>query len=327
MTSIRGRSKANAERRFLIIIPQELRAPLIAFAGLFIVSALISSNFLTPYNQKILIVQTAPLAMLALGETIVLLMGSIDLSPGSVMGFASLVAAVAYVYWGLGFELSVLMGILAGAMSGFLIGLMVTKGKIPSFVASLAMLVGLRGLILVGTQGVTVSGLTIYSDVFLKEYVSIPIMIYMMILFVVFLYFILKLTSFGLQIYAIGGNEEAVRVSGINVDLIKIIGFTMAGFLYGIAGIMITARLQVAYAWTGWGAELDAIASCVLGGISLAGGVGHPVGPLLGAYMLTLITNIMILLGIDPYYQWVVKAIILVIIAGTTLARQLRYAK
>ncbi|MCD6301242.1 MAG: ABC transporter permease [Staphylothermus sp.] len=307
-----------------ISVYEEIK-PLIAVIGLFIASAILSPHFLTPYNQRILLLQTAPLAMLALGESMIILMGSIDLSPGSVMALSGTVAAIIFINYQQSLSIAILAGLATGALVGFINGLLVTKAKIPSFVATLAALVGGRGMVLILTGGQPIVGLTSFR-VFTDEIIGVPAMVWIFILFTIINILLLKRTSLGLKVYAIGGNEEAARYSGINADTIKLAIFTLAGTYYAIGGLMMNARLEVAYPWTGWGYELDAIASSVLGGIQLTGGAGSPLGPALGAYVLTLITNILILLGVNPYVQWVVKGAVLAI-AATALTRGLKYVK
>lgn len=307
------------------ILALEEFKPLIALLGLFIASSILSPYFLTLYNQRILLLQAAPLTLLALGESMIILMGSIDLSPGSTMALAGIVAAVAHISWGLDLGGAIVIGLATGALVGFINGLLVTKAKIPSFVATLAALVAGRGMVLIITHGEPIVGLTKFK-VFTEDVAFLPLMVWIFIIFTIFNYVLLKHTKVGVEIYAIGGNEEAARYAGINADLIKLMVFTVAGIYYAIAGLMMNARLEVAYPWTGWGYELDAIAAAVLGGIQLTGGVGSPIGPAMGAYMLTLITNVLILLGVEPFYQWVVKGAVLAA-AATALTRGLKYVK
>lgn len=303
----------------------ELGGPLVALLALIAASSALSPRFLEPYNQRILLLQTAPLALLGLGESMIILMGSIDLSPGSTMALAGTVSAMVFTRFSYSLSVSILVGVLIGLAVGLVNGLLVTRAKIPSFVATLASLVAGRGMVLVLTEGQPIVGLSQYR-VFTEEVAGLSVMVWLFVLFGVLNYFTLKRTSMGMLTYAIGGNEEAVRYSGVKVDTIKLINFTLAGGYYAIAGLMMNARLEVAYPWTGWGYELDAIASCVLGGIMLSGGVGSPLGPLVGAYMLTLLTNVLILLGVNPYFQWVVKGLVLVA-AAVALTRGVRYVK
>jgi len=299
--------------------------PLLALIALYLSSAVISSYFLSVYNQKILLLQATPLVLLALGETMIILMGSIDLSPGSTMALAGLIAALSSNYYGLDVRLSILIGLLIVDLVGLINGLAVTVAKIPSFVATLATMVGARGIVLLITGGESIYGLRGYEWL-TDERFFVANMVWIMVVFVIVTYVLLKYTSLGLKIYAIGGNEEATRYSGINVDRVKIVTFTLAGLYYSVAGIMMDARLQAAYPWTGYGSELDAIASSVLGGIQLSGGIGSPIGSFIGAYILTLIANIMVLLGLNPYLQWVVKGFVLGA-AAIALSRGLRYVK
>ncbi|MCY0867881.1 MAG: ABC transporter permease [Desulfurococcus sp.] len=320
-----GRSRISISSLWRKISTYEEVKPLIALISLYITSAILSIHFLSPYNQRILLLQTAPLAMLALGESMVIIMGSIDLSPGSTMALSGTVAALIYVNYQQPLEIAFLAGLAVGALVGLINGILVTKAKIPSFVATLAALVAGRGVVLILSGGQPIVGLSSFN-ILTRDIAGISVMVWIFVMFTLVNVLLLRRTSLGLKIYAIGGNEDAARYSGINADLVKLVVFTLAGVYYAIAGLMMNARLEVAYPWTGWGYELDAIASSVLGGIQLTGGVGSPLGPTLGAYMLTLITNILILLGVNPYIQWVVKGAVLAV-AATALTRGLRYVK
>ncbi|MDK6029186.1 ABC transporter permease [Ignisphaera sp. 4213-co] len=308
------------------ITSHEMFPPAMSLLMLYIISASISPQFLTTYNQYVLILQTVPLALLALGESLIIMMGSIDLSPGSVMALTGTISAILIKQLGFDPGLGIAAGILCGTLIGFLNGLMVTKAKIFSFVSSLAILVIGRGFVLILTQGRSITGLVEFRVFTYVTILGLPVMVWVFILLLIVLYIVVRRTSVGLVLYGLGGNEEAVRVSGVRVDFFKVLAFSLAGTLYGLSGQIMNARLEIAYPWTGWGYELDAIASCVLGGYYLTGGVGNPVGPVLGAYVLTMITNIFVLIGLDPYFQWVVKGIIL-IGAAAILTRGLRYVK
>lgn len=303
----------------------ELFAPIISAIALFSASSILSPNFITLYNQKILLVQASPLALLALGESMIIVMGSIDLSPGSVTALSGLVSAMLIKYYSIAPPIGILLGILTGSLIGAINGLLVVKAKIFSFVATLASLVACRGLVFILTGGKSITGLIEFRFLS-REVTGLQVMVWIAIFLAVVHYITLRRMSIGLMMYAIGGNEEAARYSAINADGIKFLAFTLAGTYYGLAGQFMNARLEMAYTWTGWGYELDAIASCVLGGISLVGGSGNPLGPFIGSYLLTIVANIFVLLGVDPYWQWVVKGIILVG-AATTITRGLRYVK
>ncbi len=308
----------------------EIAGPFLALIVLVIASASVSPQFLTLQNQMVILLMYIPLALLALGEAMIILMGSIDLSPGSVMGLVEVATAYIIVYSGIPIEYAILIGLGIGTLCGFINGILITKAKLPSFVVTLAMLLGARGVLFILTGGYSVAGKELYKlGVLIKPIAYIPyvpLYTWLFIPIVLIYYILLRKTTLGLYIYAIGGNEDAIRVSGVNADAIKTIAFTLAGFLYAVSGIFVLGQLQSGYTYIGQGYELNAIASCVLGGISLAGGSGNPFSPLIGALTLTLIQNILILLGVNPYYQWVITAIVLVA-AGVPLTRGLRYAK
>lgn len=305
----------------------DIARPLIPAVGLYIIASLIVPQyFLSPYNQKILLMQVTPLLAIATGEMLVILMGSIDLTPGSAQGVTAMTAALVYSSTG-NFGLAILAALLLGAIIGAFNGLLVTKLKIFSFVATLAGLVMWRAIDLWISGGRLIYGLQPFS-IFSSAVGVIPIGFIIMILVNMIIYLLLKYTVYGRYVYAIGGNEEAVRIAGVNADLIKFISFTLAGVMYGIGGIMIIGMSGLAVdPWTAYGYELNAIASCVLGGILLTGGSGHPLGVIFGALLLTLLMNLLVLLGLtQASIQQIVTGFVL-IAAATTLARGLRYVK
>lgn len=305
----------------------ELVGPLVALIALFIASSALSPYFLTAQNQVVLLLMYVPLAVLALGEALIILMGSIDLSPGSVMGLVTISTAYLIVYMNVPLNYAILLGLAIGTLCGFINGVLVTKAKLPSFVVTLSMLLAGRGIIFILTGGYSITGGELPRlGVLVKPVYSLPLLTWIFVAIIPLYYVLLRRTTIGLYIYGIGGNEEAIRVSGVNADLIKIVAFSIAGFLYAVSGIFVLGQLQSAYAYIGQGYELNAIASCVLGGISLAGGAGSPFSPLIGAYILTLIQNILVLLGVNPYYHWVITAVVLVA-AGAALTRGIKFAK
>ncbi len=299
--------------------------PLVALLGLFIVSSFASPAFLTRRNQEILLLQSAPAILLALGETLVILVGSIDLSVGSILGLSSMLAGMALGKWGYPTWLAVLICLIVGLVLGTINGLLVAYGKIPSFIATLAMLVAARGSILIISGGFPVGGLTGLRP-FTSKLLGLPLMVWIAIA----LTFIVCIVTFkfkvGRRIYAVGGSDEAAYRFGINVKLVRFAVFVVSGLFAALAGLMIAARLEMAYTWAGWGYELDAIAAAVVGGVSFTGGVGSPVGAVMGAYLLTGITNILLLMEVDPYWQWVVKGIILCF-AAIPLTKGLRFVR
>lgn len=305
----------------------ELAGPIVSLLILFIASTIVSPRFITFNNQVAVLLMYLPITFLALGEALIILMGSIDLSPGSIMGLVAVATSYIVVYMKIPLGIAVTLGLGIGILSGLLNGLLITKAKLPSFVVTLAMLLAARGLTFIITGGYSITGGELPKlGILVKQYFMLPLMVWFLIPLIPAYYFLLKRTTLGLYIYAIGGNEEAVRASGVNADLIKIIAFSLAGLFYAISGILVLGQLQSGWANIGYGYELNAIAACVLGGISLAGGSGSPFSPFIGAYILTLIQDILILLGINPYYHWVVTGVVLVV-AGAALTRGVRFSK
>jgi ribose transport system permease protein len=210
--------------------------------------------------------------------------------------------------------LGIFVGLLAGAAAGYLNGIMVTYGRVPPFIATLAMLIMARGTALAITSGqpiVKSSGLYLFMG---EGYLGpIPVPICIMVLVLVTCHFILSQTPMGSSIYAIGGNEEAARLSGIKILRMKITVYVISGVCSGIAGLVLAARLASAQPNTGVGFELDAIAAVVLGGTSLMGGKGGIWGTLIGTFIIGVLNNGFNLLDVSPYYQLIAKGVIIVI--------------
>ncbi|MCD6195685.1 MAG: ABC transporter permease [Staphylothermus sp.] len=305
----------------------DLAKPIIPVIGLYIIASLLAPQyFLSPYNQKIILMQVTPLLAIATGEMLIILMGSIDLTPGSSQGVTAMLAALVYITTG-NFGLAILSAILLGMLIGSINGILVTKLKIFSFVATLAGLVIWRAVDLWISGGRLIYGLKPFG-IFSEAIGVVPIGFIIMVLINIAVYLLLKHTAYGRYVYAIGGNEEAVRMAGVRVDLIKFISFMLAGLMYGIGGVMIIGMSGLAVdPWTAYGYELNAIATCVLGGILLIGGAGHPLGVIFGAFLLTLLMNLLVLLGLtQASIQQIVTGFVL-IAAATTLARGLKYVK
>uniref|UniRef100_A0A7J3IA15 ABC transporter permease n=1 Tax=Ignisphaera aggregans TaxID=334771 RepID=A0A7J3IA15_9CREN len=306
----------------------ELSRALIPLILLLIASIGMSPQyFLNPMNIKVVLMQITPLALIATGEMLIILMGSIDLSPGSAQAATAMIAAIITRATD-NILLAMLAAIALGTTIGVINGILVAKLKIYSFVATLAALVIWRSFVIVVSGGRLIYGLTQYS-VFTQDFGTyIPIGFLLAVLIIILIYVLLIKTVFGRYIYGLGSNEEAVRLAGVRADLAKFLAFTIAGALYGLGGVMLIAMGGFAVdPWSARGNELNAIASCVLGGIMLTGGSGHPLGSLLGASMLTILTNILVLLGVTEIaVQQTVVGIVL-IGAATALTRGLRYVK
>lgn len=288
------------------------------FIGLLIIMAIITilnPGFLSPTNLLNVLRQVSINALIAFGMTFVILTGGIDLSVGSILALSSAVSA-SLMASGMDPVLAVLIGLLAGAVLGAINGVFIAKGKVAPFIATLATMTIYRGLTLMLTDGRPVSGLgdSAAFEMFGRGYFfGIPMpAITMMIAFVI-LYLILKKTTFGRRVYAVGGNEEAAILSGIKADRIKIYVYSLTGFLAALAGMILTSRLNSAQPTAGTMYELDAIAAVVLGGTSLTGGRGWIVGTLIGALIIGVLNNGLNLLGVSSFFQQVVKGCVILL--------------
>ncbi|WP_066055975.1 ABC transporter permease subunit [Robertmurraya korlensis] len=280
--------------------------------GLFIITfvlAIVSDNFMTVDNILNVMRQVSINALIAFGMTFVILTGGIDLSVGSILALSSAITA-SLLAGGMDPILAILIGLLAGAIMGAINGFIITKGKVAPFIATLATMTIFRGLTLVYSDGRPITGLSESAlfEMMGKGYVSwIPVpVIYMMVAYGI-LYFILKKTTFGRRVYAIGGNEEATILSGIRVDRVKIWIYSITGLLSALAGIILASRLNSSQPTAGASYELDAIAAVVLGGTSLSGGRGWIFGTLIGALIIGVLNNGLNIMNVSSFYQQVVK--------------------
>jgi ribose transport system permease protein len=272
--------------------------------------------FFSPVNILNVVRQISIIGIIAIGGTMVILMGGIDLSVGSVAAFTGAVAAGLMVNHNAPVPLAMGAALLLGLAIGFLSGFVSRKGGMHPFIATLGALSVFRGLTLIYAGGRPISGL---PDAFLilggGTIGPIPVPVILFLGLVVVAGFVLRRTTFGRSIYAIGGNPEAARLSGLAVDRIYISAFAVAGFLSALGGLVLTSRLNSAELVAGQGYELDVIASVVIGGTSLFGGVGGVYGTLVGVLLIGVISNGLNLLGVSSYWQLVVKGVVIVIAA------------
>ncbi|MEF1219179.1 ribose ABC transporter permease, partial [Photobacterium damselae] len=280
---------------------------LIALIFLIVVVSFLNPNFFTVDNILNILRQTSVNAIIAVGMTLVILTAGIDLSVGSVLALCGAFAATL-----IAMEVPVLIAVptalLAGAILGAISGVIIAKGKVQAFIATLVTMTLLRGVTMVYTDGRPIStGFTDVADSFAwfgtGYAMGIPVPIWLMVIVFAAAWYLLNHTRFGRYVYALGGNESATRLSGINVDRVKIGVYAICGFLSALAGIIITSRLSSAQPTAGMGYELDAIAAVVLGGTSLAGGKGRIMGTLIGALIIGFLNNALNLLDVSSYYQ------------------------
>lgn len=290
---------------------------LIALLILIAIVSAMSPNFFTLNNLFNILQQTSVNAIMAVGMTLVILTSGIDLSVGSLLALTGAVAASI-----VGLEVNALVAVFGalalGALIGAGTGVIVSKGKVQAFIATLVMMLLLRGVTMLYTNGSPINtGFSDVADAFgwfgIGRPLGIPTPIWIMAIVFAAAWYMLHHTRLGRYIYALGGNESATRLSGISVDKIKIIVYALCGLLSALAGIIEVARLSSAQPTAGTGYELDAIAAVVLGGTSLAGGKGRIVGTLIGALILGFLNNGLNLLGVSSYYQMIVKAVVILL--------------
>jgi ribose transport system permease protein len=290
---------------------------LIALLFLIVVVSFLNPNFFTVDNILNILRQTSVNAIIAVGMTLVILTAGIDLSVGSVLALCGAFAASL-----IAMEVPVLIAVptalLAGAALGAISGVIIAKGKVQAFIATLVTMTLLRGVTMVYTDGRPIStGFTDTADAFAwfgtGYALGIPVPVWLMVIVFASVWYVLNHTRFGRYVYALGGNESATRLSGINVDRVKIGVYAICGLLAALAGIIVTSRLSSAQPTAGMGYELDAIAAVVLGGTSLMGGKGRIMGTLIGALIIGFLNNALNLLDVSSYYQMIAKAVVILL--------------
>ncbi|MBS3736116.1 MAG: ABC transporter permease [Candidatus Bipolaricaulota bacterium] len=285
----------------------------IGFFGLIVTLSLITDRFLTVRNLLNVAEQASLISIVGIGMTAVILMGEIDLSVGSLVALSGVVTAGSLT-GGLGLPLSIVIGLGAGVALGLVNGIITVYGEIPSFIVTLGMLSVAKGLTLLYTGGEPIWG---FGDTFKfiggGKIFGVPVPVIIAACLYIIALIVLNMTQVGRHIYAIGGNQRAVRLSGVKVERLKTAVFGISGFFAAASGIVLASRLASAQPTAGSGWELDAIAAVVLGGTSLYGGEGGMAGTLVGALIFSVINNGMILTGIPTFFQYVVKGGIIIL--------------
>ena len=289
--------------------------PFLALIGVCIALACMSPSFLSVSNSLDVMRQVSINAVIAFGMTLSILLGGIDLSVGSILAVSSVLAAMT-MKQGQDAALAAGVAILAGAAMGSLNGVVIAKGKVAPFIATLGTMTLLRGAALVLSKGSPISGFSseffaMLGGGYVARLIPVPVVL-MLVMFVVF-WFLLTRTVFGRHVYATGGNPEAARLSGVNTDRVQILVYTVSGAMAALAGVILTSRLDSAQPTAGAGYELDAITAVVLGGTSLAGGRGWIFGTLVGALLIGVLNNGLNLMGVSAFYQLVVKGSVILL--------------
>src|SRR5512140_655273 len=279
---------------------------LAGLAGLCILLTILTPHFFTVSNLLNITEQTTINALVAVGMTFVILSGGIDLSVGSIVALSGVVLGSA-LQARVPIPVALLAAIAVGALCGAVNGLLITAGRLPPFIATLGLMSIARGAALLYTDGRPVSGFDpTFRTIATSRPLMIPAPVILMVAVYIFAHLLLTKTTFGRYVYAIGGNEEATRLSGVRVGLHKTMVYVLAGITSGIAAVTLTARLNSAQPIAGIMYELDAIAATVIGGTSLLGGSGTLVGTLIGSLIMGVLRNGLTLLGISSFLQQVV---------------------
>ncbi|MDR2097977.1 MAG: ABC transporter permease [Spirochaetaceae bacterium] len=292
------------------------------FAILFIVfSILARPYFFTVGNLLTVATQTAVIAIIAIGQTYVMITSGIDLSIGSNIALSGMIAAMAMMS-GIPVFLAGLLGILSGAAVGAINGIFTTYGRIPPFIATLGTMTAVRGVSLTLTQGIPIGGLPKSFTVIGTDSIGpIPIPVILMLAAVILFGFILAKTTLGRHVYALGSNFDAARLSGVNTNRTLILVYVFSGMLAAFAGLIMAARIVSAQPAAGDGYELDAVASSVIGGTSTLGGEGSIAGTFIGAFIIGILRNGLNLIGVSPFIQ---KIVIGIVIAGSVFLDKIK---
>lgn len=288
----------------------------LVLVGMFIICSFLSPVFLSASNLLNLLQQNSVIGIMSIGMVILLLTGAIDLSVGSTLALTGVLTSYALKSFGL--VLGILIGLSIGTIIGLINGILTTKVKINYFVTTLGNLTFIRGVVYIITGGTPVRGLP-------REYGVIgmgriggvfPISAVIWLVLLIIMYIVIRKTRFGQYLYAIGGNENAAWLSGVNIDKIKILAFVLCGLFASIGGIIHLLRVLLATADAGDGYELQVIASCIVGGISLEGGRGSILGSIVGVFILGIILNILQLTGVSSFYQSAITGLIIIVAVG-----------
>lgn len=284
----------------------------------------LSPHFMSLSNWLNIAQQTAINAIIAAGMTFVIISAGIDLSVGSILALSGVVMAGA-LQAGVPVPLAILLCLAVGSLCGSANGLLIARGKLPPFIATLGMMSVARGAALIFSDGRPVSGFTPgFRAIANGEFLAIPVPVWIMAAVYLLAHLLLNRTTLGRYTYAIGGNEEATQLSGVNVRRYKTLVYSLAGLLSGLAAVLLTARLNSAQPIAGINYELDAIAATVIGGTSLLGGEGHILGTLIGAFIMGVLRNGLNLLGVSSFVQQTVIGAVIIIAVLLDMAMKKR---
>ena len=278
-----------------------------------VIVALATDKFLTPGNIISVLRQISINTYIALGMTLIIILGHIDLAVGAIVAMSGTLTVGFVVNQGMPIGVAIAAGVAIGILAGLIGGVVVSKFRVPAFIITMAMMNVCNGIAYVYSGGqstrITDKFFIAIGTGYLFNIIPLPV-VYMIILIAVFS-FLLSKTKFGTYVYAIGGNREAARLSGVPIKKVEIIVFTLSGALAAFAGLVLASRMYSGQPSVGSGYEMDAIAACVLGGTSMAGGRGRISGTVFGAMVIGIISNGLNLIGVSSYWQLIVKGLII----------------
>lgn len=287
----------------------------IALIFLIVVIGIISPEFRTVNNFLSLLRQSAINGLIAFAMTCVILTGGIDLSVGSVLALTSILCAH-IIKIGVAAPFAMILALIFGILCGFISGVMVTRARLQPFIATLITMTGYRGLTMIFSNGKPISRLgdnIILSSIGKGFFIGVPVPIWILIIFFILFLFVLRKTVLGREIYATGSNYKAAELAGISTRKIKLIVYSLSGFMASLSGLILVSRLGAAQPTLGSGYELDAITAVALGGTSMSGGRGKITGTLVGILIIAVLNNGLNIIGLSSYYQDVVKALVIFI--------------
>ena len=288
-----------------------------------IVLSVFSPVFLSRLNIENLLFSSTIIAVIAIGESFVILVAGIDLSVGAVLALSSVLSVGLVNDFGAPVPVAVIASLCVGALIGLINGINVTLTKIPALIATLAMLTVTRGLAFIYSGGQNIAPVPdFYVTVQATRLFGVPIIILLTLGLGVLAHFVLAKTRFGRSVYATGGNPVAARLSGIRTNRVIVTAYTISGVMAALGGVMITARLEAGAATAGQGMELTVISATVIGGVSLFGGEGKIAGVLLGVLLLGLVQNAINLLNVPPNYDYVVSGLVIAVAAALDVYRR-----
>lgn len=285
----------------------------VIFIALVIVLACLKPSFISPSNLVNILKQASINGILAFGMMFVIIAGGFDMSVGSTVAFTGVLAAML----GQGnypLIVPLIVAMLAGLAVGIVNGVGVAVGDLPPFIMTLGTMTAVRGLALVVSKGKPIVGISAgYKAIAASSVLGIPMLAVFLLGIIIICSFILSKTVYGRRVYACGGNLQAARVSGINTTKIRISTFAIAGLLAGLCGFLMTSRVTIGQPTAAESYEMDAITACVVGGVSMSGGVGKPWGVVVGCLLITVIANGLDIMGVSSHWQKIVKGLIIVL--------------